>query len=67
MQHPKRDVVRAGPLVVGADGHRGAQHVEELGENVARLFLRVPRDGGVNVALRNESMRPQGGIGLESL
>ena len=54
MQDPKRDVVRAGPLVVGAYGHRGAQHVEKLGEYVASLFFRVPCDGRVNVALRDE-------------
>lgn len=58
MQDPKSDVVRACSLVVGADGHWGAQHVEELGQYVACLFLRVPRDGGINMALRDESMLP---------
>lgn len=59
VQDPKSDVVRACSLVVGADGHRGAQHVKELGQYVVRLFLRVPRNGSINMALRDESVLPQ--------
>ena len=54
MYDPKGYVVRAGPLVVGAYDNWGAQHVKKLGEYVVCLGLCVPRDGCVNVALRDE-------------